>query len=304
MSFIDFGEKIEVKINEPLSKHSTFRIGGCAEYAVFPKNVDELIFAINVCKNQEKRYIIVGNGSNLLFDDQGFCGVVIFTTKMCSCEYIHRDGAVYLKTECGKMLTELAGEAGKKHSLSGLEFAYGIPGTVGGAVYMNAGAYGGQMSDVIFETEYLDTSDGTINMLSNVEQRLAYRYSVFQEHPEYIIVATTLRLTEGDSEKIFELMNKNMSSRKEKQPLDLPNAGSTFKRPGENIFVGKLIQDAGLKGYTVGGAQISEKHAGFTVNIGGATSRDVLSLIEHTKTVILEKYGVVLESEIIYVPYN
>ncbi len=304
MSFIDFGEKIEVKISEPLSKHSTLRIGGCADYAVFPKNVDELIFAINVCKNQEKRYIVVGNGSNLLFDDQGFCGVVIFTTKMCSCEYIHRDGAVYLKTECGKMLTELAGEAGKKHSLSGLEFAYGIPGTVGGAVYMNAGAYGGQMSDVIFETEYLDTSDGTINMLSNVEQRLAYRYSVFQEHPEYIIVATTLRLTEGDSEKIFELMNKNMSSRKEKQPLDLPNAGSTFKRPGENIFVGKLIQDAGLKGYTVGGAQISEKHAGFTVNIGGATSRDVLALIEHTKTVIFEKYGVVLESEIIYVPYN
>ena len=304
MSFIDFGEKIEVKRDEPLFKHSTFRVGGCAEYAVFPKNAVELIFALNVCKNQGKRYIVTGNGSNLLFDDQGFCGVVIFTTKMCSCEYIHKDGTVYVKAECGKMLTELAGEAGKKHSLAGLEFAYGIPGTVGGAVYMNAGAYGGQMSDVIFETEYFDTSDGKIKTFSTEDQKLSYRHSIFQEHREYIILSTTLKLSVGDAEEIFNLMNKNMGARKEKQPLELPNAGSTFKRPGENIFVGKLIEDAGLKGYTVGGAQISEKHAGFTVNIGGATCADVLSLIEHTKSVILEKYGVVLESEIIHVPYN
>ena len=304
MSFIDFGDKIEVKKDEPLYKHSTFRIGGCAQYAVFPKNSDELIFALNVCKNQGLRYIVAGNGSNLLFDDRGFDGIVILTTKMCSCEYIHKDGAVYIKAECGRMLTELAGEAGKKHSLSGLEFAYGIPGTIGGAVYMNAGAYGGQMSDVIFSTDYIDTIDGKIKTFSAEQQNLSYRHSIFQEHPEYVIISTTLKLTEGNAEEIFGLMNRNMSSRKEKQPLELPNAGSTFKRPGENVFVGKLIEDSGLKGYTVGGAQISLKHAGFTVNIGGATSADVLSLIEHTKSVIFERYGVKLESEIIYVPYN
>ena len=303
MSYIDFGEKIEVRCDEPLSKHSTFRIGGCAEYAVFPKDTAELVYALNVCKNHGIRHIVVGNGSNLLFDDKGFCGVVIFTTKMSFCEYIHKDGATFVKVACGKSLTELASEAGKRHSLSGLEFAYGIPGTVGGAVYMNAGAYGGQISDVIVETEYFDTTDGMIKSLSKDEQNLSYRHSIFQEHPEYIVVSTTLRLTEGNAEEIFELMNKNLSSRKEKQPLELPNAGSTFKRPGENIFVGKLIQDAGLKGYTVGGAQISEKHAGFTVNVGGATSRDVLELIEHIKNVILERYGVKLESEIIYIPY-
>ena len=304
MSYIDFGDVIEVKKDEPLYKHSTFRIGGCAKYAVFPKNTDELVFALNVCKNNAIKYIICGNGSNLLFDDEGFCGAVIFTTKMCSCEYIHKNGAVFLKVECGKSLTELAGEAGKKHSLTGLEFAYGIPGTVGGAVYMNAGAYGGQMSDVIFETEYLDTVSGKLMVASNADQRLSYRHSMFQEHPEYVVTSATLKLSRGNAEEVFALMSKNMNSRKEKQPLELPNAGSTFKRPAENIFVGKLIEEAGLKGHTVGGAQISEKHAGFTVNIGGASSRDVLSLIEYVKSVVLEKYGVVLESEIIHVPFN
>lgn len=304
MSFIDFGETIEIKTNEPLYKHSTFRIGGNAEYAIFPKNTDELIYALNVCKNQGKRYIVVGNGSNLLFDDNGFNGVVIFTSRMDSCEYIYKDESVYIKSYCGKMLTELASEAGKKHSLSGLEFAYGIPGTVGGAVYMNAGAYGGQMSDIIVETEYFDANDGHIKKLTLEEQNLSYRHSIFQDHHEYIIISTTLKLTKGNPEETFALMNKNLNARRDKQPLELPNAGSTFKRPGENIFVGKLIQDAGLKGYTVGGAQISEKHAGFTVNIGGATSSDVLELIDHVKNVIAEKYDVALESEIIYIPYN
>ena len=304
MRIIDFGEKMDVRRDEPLCKHSTFRIGGCAEYAVFPRSVDELVFALNVCKNQGIRYIVAGNGSNLLFSDEGFCGVVIFTSKMSSCEYVHKDGAVYVKVECGKSLTELASEAGKKHSLSNLEFAYGIPGTVGGAVYMNAGAYGGQMSEVIVETEYFDLSDGKIKIISKDEQNPSYRHSIFQEHPEYIVVSTTLRLTPGNAEEIFALMSKNMSSRKEKQPLELPNAGSVFKRPADNIFPGKLIEDAGLKGYTVGGAQVSEKHAGFIVNIGGATSRDVLLLIEHVKQTVFEKNAIMLECEIIFIPYN
>lgn len=304
MCNIDFGKDIQIKIDEPLSKHSSFRIGGKAKYALFPKSREELFFAVNTCIQKGIRYRIVGNASNLLFDDRGFDGAIIFTEKMNSTEYIHRDGTTYIKVECGKMLTELSGEAGKKHSLTGLEFAYGIPGSVGGAVYMNAGAYGGQMSDVIVETEYFDTASCKSYTIEAEEQMLSYRHSIFQEHPEYIILATTLNLKEGNAEEIFALMNKNMSSRKEKQPLELPNAGSTFKRPADNIFVGKLIEEAGLKGYSIGGAQISEKHAGFTVNRGGATSADVLALIEHVKGVILEKNGIKLESEIIYVPFN
>lgn len=304
MCDIDFGRDIEIRINEPLARHSTFRIGGCAKYALFPRTREELFYALGTCIQKGIRYRVVGNASNLLFDDRGFDGVIIFTEQMNSTEYIHKNGEVYVKVECGKMLTELSSEVGKKHVLSGLEFAYGIPGTVGGAVYMNAGAYGGQMSDVIIETEYFDPSCRSSFVISAEEQRLSYRHSVFQEHPEYIILSTTLKLKEGNAEEIFALMSKNMSSRREKQPLELPNAGSTFKRPADNIFVGKLIEEAGLKGYSIGGAQISEKHAGFTVNRGGATSADVLALIEHVRSVILEKNGVSLESEIIYVPYN
>lgn len=304
MCNIDFGKDIQIKKNEPLSKHSSFRIGGNAEYALFPKTREELFFAVNTCIQKGKRYRVVGNASNVLFDDRGFEGVIIFTERLNSIEYIYTNGEVYIRTECGKMLTELSREVGKMHSLSGLEFAYGIPGTVGGAVFMNAGAYGGQMSDIIVETEYFDTVSGKTFIIDAEGQRLSYRHSIFQEHPEYIILSTTLKLKAGDTEEIFALMNKNMTARREKQPLELPNAGSTFKRPAENIFVGKLIEEAGLKGYSIGGAQISEKHAGFTVNRGGATSDDVLALIEYVKSVILEKNEVTLESEIIYVPYN
>lgn len=303
MCNIDFGKDVEIRVNEPLSRHSSFRIGGGAKYALFPKNAEELIFAVNTCKHKGQKYLIVGNASNLLFDDRGFDGVVIFTARMTSTEYLHKNNEVYIKAECGKSLTELASEAGKKHSLAGLEFAYGIPGTVGGAVYMNAGAYGGQMSDVVIETEAYDLKNEKTVIITGKEHKFSYRHSVFAENRDMIVLSTTIRLALGDAEEIFTKMNKNMTSRKDKQPLELPNAGSTFKRPGENIFVGKLIEEAGLKGYTSGGAQISEKHAGFTVNKGGATAEDVLSVIDHTKAVILEKYGVKLEAEIIYIPF-
>ncbi len=304
MTDIDFGTNIDVKENELLSKHSTFRIGGRAEYALFPRSKEALIYAVNSCIQNGLRYMIVGNASDLLFDDKGFSGAIIFTEYINSVEYVHKDGRVYIVSECGRSLTELSSEVGKKHSLGGLEFAYGIPGTVGGAVYMNAGAYGGQMSDVVCETEYYDASSKKTYFLRSDEHDFSYRHSVFQEHTEYIILSVKLSLYEDDTERIVSLMNKNMSSRKEKQPLELPNAGSTFKRPSENIYVGKLIEEAGLKGYSIGGAQISEKHAGFTVNRGGATSSDVLALIEHTRKVIFEKYDVLLEPEIKYVPYQ
>lgn len=293
---------IEIRENEPLSKHSTFRIGGDAKFAVFPKSTNELINVLKTLKNCNYKYKIIGNGSNILFDDKGFDGIIIFTKHLTETEYIHRGDITLLKIECGRSLTELASEAGKKHSLTGLEFAYGIPGTVGGAVFMNAGAYGGQMSDVVIETEYFDTISGDVIKISANEHSFDYRHSVFSDHPEYIILSTTLELKEGNAEEIFALMTKNMTSRREKQPIEYPNAGSTFKRPVGH-FAGKLIEDSGLKGYTVGGAQVSEKHAGFTINIGNATCSDVLAVIEHSKSTVLEKFGVELESEIIYLPY-
>ena len=269
---------------------------------ILPKCVDEMLEAIEVCRENQIKYLVVGNGSNLLFDDNGFDGAVIITKNMKSTEYIYKADAVYVKCECGKSLTELANELGKKHSLAGIEFAYGIPGTVGGAVFMNAGAYGGQMSDLIVETEYYDTFNKVLKRITNEEQEFSYRRSVFMSHPEYLIISTTLKLNVGNSEDIIAKMNKNMSARKEKQPLEYPNAGSIFKRPGVGLFAGKLIEDSGLKGYTVGGSQISEKHAGFIINIGNASCADVLALIEHTKNVVMEKFNVVLECEVIYVP--
>ena len=292
---------IEIRENEPLSKHSTFKIGGEAKIAVLPKNTDELVYVLKALKNCSYKYKLIGNGSNILFDDKGFDGIIVFTKRISDTEYIHRGDSTLIKVSCGRSLTELASEVGKKHSLGGMEFAYGIPGTVGGAVYMNAGAYGGQMSDIVKETEYFDTDSGEVKTLSAEEHNFAYRHSDFIDHPEYVILSTTIELKEGSVEEIFASMTKNMTSRREKQPLEYPNAGSTFKRP-EGYFAGKLIEDCGLKGYTVGGAQISQKHAGFTVNVGGATSKDVLAVIEHTQKTVKDNFGVELESEIIYVP--
>ena len=304
MANIDFGRDIIVKENEPLWKHSSLRIGGNAQYVLFPKTQEELIFALNTCINGNISYKIIGKASNILFDDLGFEGVIIVTDKLNSVEYTYKNDVVYVKAACGKMITELASETGKKHSLSGLEFAYGIPGTLGGAVYMNAGAYGGEMSDVVVETEVYNTKTGQLMKIDFDKHDFSYRHSVFQERDEFVILSSCLKLSVGDAEHIYEIMTKNMSSRKEKQPLEYPNAGSTFKRPGENIYVGKLIEELGLKGCVSGGAQVSEKHAGFIINRGGASSSDVLSLINSIKSAVYDKHGIELESEIIYIPYK
>lgn len=295
---------LEVKENEPLFRHSTFHIGGNAKIAFFPKNADELKTCISYCKDNSIRFRVIGNASNILFDDKGFDGAVIFTTRMTSIQYTRRKDDTLVHVECGMSLTLLASETGKKQSLSGLEFAYGIPGTVGGAVYMNAGAYGGQMSDVVIESEYLDINTMSVHTVSASQHSYAYRHSMFMAHPEYIIMSTTLRLTPADPETILEVMNKNINSRREKQPLEYPNAGSTFKRPGENVFAAKLIQDANLKGYSIGDAQISEKHSGFIINKGNATSKNVRDLIEYSKNEVARLFGIDLEPEIIYVPYS
>ena len=297
-----FDPNLEVKENEILSKHSTFKIGGAAAYAFFPKSKTEFISAIKAAKDCGIKYRVIGHGSNILFDDKGFDGAIIFTKYMTEIQYTYRANEALIYIECGRSLTELASDTGKKHSLSGLEFAYGIPGSVGGAVYMNAGAYGGEISDVVVSSEYYDTHNDILVTIDSAAHNFSHRHSIFHDHTEYIILSTTLKLKVGDSEEIFNLMTKNMSSRREKQPLEYPNAGSTFKRP-EGYFAGKLIEDSGLKGYTIGGAQVSEKHAGFLINRGGATSSDVLSLMEHIKHTVKGNYGVDLESEIIYIPY-
>ncbi len=303
MSNIDFGSDIRVLQEEPLFKHSSFRIGGPAKYALFPKNISELIYALNACKQFGIIYRIVGNGSNILFDDKGFNGAIIFTECLDDTEYVHKADSTFIKVASGVSLTNLASAAGKKHSLSGLEFAYGIPGTVGGAVYMNAGAYGGQMSDIVIDSTYYDILRDQVFTISNDEHNFGYRHSIYCEHTEYVIISVTLKLIKADPESIFCDMSKNMASRKDKQPLEYPSAGSTFKRP-DGYFAGKLIEDSGLKGFRIGGAEISEKHAGFIVNRGGATSADVLAVIEYTKSTVKQNYGVELECEIIYIPYN
>ncbi len=297
---MNFG--IDLRQGELLSKHSSFKTGGPSKCAIFPKNTEELSRALIYATESGEKYRIVGNCSNILFDDKGFDGILIFTKGVSDTTYIRKKNGVLVRAECGKSLTELASEVGKKQALSGLEFAYGIPGTVGGAVYMNAGAYGGQMSDIVIETEYFDTIDRKVKVLSKHEHDFGYRHSVFEDNTNYIILSTLIELKEGDPEDILALMTKNMSARKEKQPLEYPNAGSTFKRP-EGFFAGKLIEDCGLKGYTSGGAQVSEKHAGFVINRGGATSEDVLKVIEHIEKTVLEKFNVRLELEIIYIPF-
>ena len=283
---------IEWEQNCPLSRHSSFHIGGAADLALFPKSSDELCQALTFLRAQDVPILVIGNGSNVVFSDEGYRGVVVFTGK---CRKIKiEDDTVY--ADAGVSLSALS-SAVRDESLSGLEFAFGIPGTLGGAVYMNAGAYGGSMSDVCISSEYYDLKTGQVFGLFGDEQCFDYRKSVYQEHPEYIILSATLKLKKGKRRQITEQMRMYWEKRKNAQPLELPNAGSTFKRP-EGHFAGKLIEDCGLKGLTVGGAQVSTKHAGFIVNIGGATCEDVKCLIEQIKATVLQQTGVELECEI------
>lgn len=286
---------IEHTTNELLSKRSSFEIGGPAAVTVFPRTKNEMTVVLDEAKKHNIRFVVIGNGSNVLFDDAGYFGVVICTIHMRSIQVT--DNVMY--AECGASITSMAIVA-QKRSLAGLEFAYGIPGSCGGAVFMNAGAYGSDVSAVIDSVECYDINSGNVVELKRDELEMSYRHSVFANRRELIILSATLRLSFGDEVAIKEIMRKNQTSREEKQPLDKPNAGSIFKRH-ENYFVSKIIDDCGLKGYSIGGAQVSEKHAGFIVNCGNATSADVLELIAHIKKIVLEKYGFEPECEIRYI---
>ena len=283
---------IEWELNCPLSKHSTLRIGGGADIALFPHSTEELCRALTFLRVRDIPTLVIGNGSNVVFSDEGYRGAVVFTGK---CREIKIEDNI-LFADAGVPLSALS-SAARDEGLSGLEFAFGIPGTLGGAIYMNAGAYGGSMSDVCISSSYYDIQTGEVKSLFEDAQAFGYRKSIYQHHPERIILGATLKLQKGDRRQISETMRTYWEKRRNSQPLDLPNAGSTFKRP-EGHFAGKLIEDCGLKGLTVGGAQVSEKHAGFIVNVGGATCEDVKRLIEQIKTTVLQKTGVELECEI------
>ena len=283
---------VEWEQNCPLSKHSSFRIGGAADVALFPKSSDELCKTLSFLREQEIPVLVIGNGSNVVFSDAGYRGAVVFTGK---CRNIKIENDLVF-ADAGVLLSALS-SAARDESLSGLEFAFGIPGTLGGAIFMNAGAYGGSMSDVCISSWYYDLETGHFGESFGDAQCFGYRKSIYQEHPERIILSATLQLKKGNRKTISEEMRTYWDKRRATQPLDLPNAGSVFKRP-EGHFAGKLIEDCGLKGLTVGGAQVSQKHAGFIVNIGGATCEDVKRLIEKIQTTVLQKTGVKLECEI------
>ena len=285
-------ENIEYRQNEPMRAHTTFKIGGEADIFIIPASPAALIYAVKKCNELEIPYFILGNGSNLLVSDGGIEGAVISLSGINS---IISDGE---KITCGAgaMLSSVCLKA-LSLSLTGLEFAYGIPGTAGGALYMNAGAYGGQMADVIESAECL-TATGEIKTLKKEDMRLGYRRSVFKKGG-LIIISLTFALKKGDKAEIKAEMDELLNRRKQKQPLEYPSAGSTFKRP-EGYFAGALIEKNGLKGLTVGGAQVSEKHAGFVINRGVATAADVKAIIGKIQKKVFENDGVMLEPEVIF----
>lgn len=289
-------ENIEYRQNEPMRAHTTFKIGGEADIFIIPASPAALISAVKKCTGLEIPYFILGNGSNLLVSDGGIEGAVI---SLAGINGISSDGE---KITCGAgaMLSSVCLKA-LSLSLTGLEFAYGIPGTAGGALYMNAGAYGGQMADVIESAECL-TASGEIKTLKKEDVQLGYRSSVFK-NGGLIIISLTLALKKGDKTEIKAEMDDLLNRRKQKQPLEYPSAGSTFKRP-EGYFAGALIEKNGLKGLTVGGAQVSEKHAGFVINRGGATAADVKALIGKIQKKVFENDGVMLEPEVIFTGRN
>ena len=281
----------KVLVQEPMASHTTFRIGGPADYFVMPETVEELAKVLKLCKEKSMPYFILGNGSNLLVGDKGFRGVVIQLYK--NFDGVEISGTT-VRAKAGAMLIRVAKEAGKA-GLTGLEFASGIPGTIGGAMVMNAGAYGGEMKDVVTEVTVL-TKEGEIKTLNNEQMNFRYRGSVVEDE-DYIVLETVMELKIGNLEEIQARMEELSLQRRTKQPIEFPSAGSTFKRP-EGYFAGKLIQDAGLRGYKVGGAQVSEKHCGFVINAGGATAADVMQLMQDVSDKVQAEFGVPMEPEV------
>lgn len=287
-------DPIEIKQNEPMSRHTSFKIGGNADLYIIPHDMDALIETVRILKETETKRYFLGNATNVLFDDAGFRGAVVSLGNICAIKVIENR----IIAEAGASLN-LVCKTARDKEISGLEFAYGIPGSIGGAVFMNAGAYGGEMSQVVAQSTYFSLDDMTVHTIPLTAHEYGYRESVYR-HNNWLILSAVLELQKGEYDKINAAMNDYMSRRVDKQPLEYPSAGSVFKRyPGR--YTGQMIEECGLKGYSIGGAQVSEKHAGFIVNKGGATSADVLALIEHIKNEVYKKFDCRIECEVIHV---
>lgn len=284
-------KNIEVRLNEPLKEYTSFKIGGPADYLVIPETVDELIYSIEILRENGIPYMVLGRCTNILVKDGGIEGAVILLRE----KFSHMEAHGELVTACaGASLREFS-EFALENSLGGMEFANGIPGSVGGGVFMNAGAYDGELKDIVEKVTVLD-KNLNVRILSGEEMNFSYRHSLAQDE-ELIILSATFKLQRKNPEEVRKKMDELLERRKSKQPLEYPSAGSTFKRP-EGYFAGKLIDDSGLRGLTHGGAQVSWKHCGFVINRGDATAVDVLQLIDIVKKVVYDKLGVEIYPEV------
>ena len=288
-------DESKIKYNEPMKKYTTMKVGGPCDAIIFPESIEDIKNVIKFCSDEKIKYYVIGNGSNLLVKDEGIQAVIV--------KIGHKFSNVSIK---GNIIEVLAGctmpllsKFAKKNLLSGLEFSCGIPGTIGGGIKMNAGAYGSEISNVIETVTYMDEKQN-IKTIKKEECEFGYRKSIFTLNSNYIILSATFKLTPGKENEIEEKMRINSEARREKQPLEYPNFGSVFKRP-EGYFVGKLVSDAGLRGYTIGGAQVSKKHTGFIVNIGNATCKDVMDLIKYIQDTVYEKFEVRLTPEVVII---
>ena len=291
-----YNGRVDVAENAAMKEYTSFRIGGPCDVALFPHDRESLCDVVRYLTDNSVRYTVIGNGSNVLFADEGYRGVIVFTTKMKNFSFNEN----VLECEAGVQLTAVSVRA-VKEGYDGFAFACGIPGSIGGAVYMNAGAYEGQIDGILLYSDYYDIRTGKVERLTSEEHSFDYRYSSYMDNPDRIILSAGFKLEKAeDPRAVISLMEDHIRARKEKQPLEYPSAGSIFKRyPG--YFTAALIDKAGLKGFSVGGAQVSEKHAGFIVNRGGATAEDVLKLIETIKVKIYEQEGINIECEVRYI---
>ena len=287
-----------IKYNEPMKKHTTMRVGGPCDCMVEPSSIEEIQKVLEYARKNNIKYYVIGNGSNLLVKDEGVHALIIKIANKFSEVEVNGE---YIKAYSGCSVPKLS-QIAKENSLSGLEFACGIPGSVGGGIRMNAGAYGSEMVNVVEKVGFLD-ENGKLNEIDGKDAHFTYRHSMFVDNPQYVVVYAIYKLVKGNKEEISKIMEENMNSRKQKQPIEYPNFGSVFKRP-EGYFVGKLVDECGLKGYKIGGAQVSTKHSGFMVNIEDATCKDVLDLIEYVKEKVYEKFNVKLQEEVVILGGN
>jgi len=285
----NLSKETQILLNEPMKNHTSFKIGGPADILIMPATLDDVEKVVDFSKNIP--LYIIGNGSNLLVNDEGLKGIVLKISNCLNKVEVEDD---YIVAEAGATLAFVS-KIAKEHSLTGMEWACGIPGSVGGAVYMNAGAYGGEMKDIVVETTYLNEY-GKIATINNKDHNFSYRKSIFT-NSKNIILKTKLELRKGNQEEIALKMKELLEQRRLKQPLEYPSAGSTFKRP-EGYYVGKIMEDLKLKGKAIGGAQVSEKHGGFIINKGDATAKDVKELIEYIVNEVKKEYNIVLETEL------